>query len=176
MELPANKILCIALASFALLTACKRSVPRNGSGEEWRSWKPEQQQEFVVAYLGGYERGQHALCSYTDFEDAFNKRSHSDPNDPDPCRRPRDVYSHVGSPFDWAAYTAPYVSVINDFYKHPECRVMPYPFLMEHLVDREYMSGEDMFKLLQTGKAHWGSFEVEGMEKCIVPQTPTGNE
>jgi len=165
------------LAILTALVACNRPSAKVGSGEEWRSWKPEQRQTFVAAYLYGYSLAQHDLCGPTDVEDNLTNRPHTNLDDPNPCRTPRDTYTHIGSQlgpyFDTAAFTAPYVSVIDDFYKHPECRVMPYGELMTHLVDKEYMSGDDMYRLLQSGHAAWGAFSgLKGIEKCyIVPQT-----
>ena len=83
-----------------------------------------------------------------------------------PCQHfiHRYTHSQVGSLAD---YTRAYVTVIDDFYKHPECRVMPYASLMEHLDDKEYQSGDALFETAQTWRADWGSFSgFEGMDKC----------
>ena len=60
-----------------------------------------------------------------------------------------------------------YTTVTDTFYQHPECRVMPYVILLEHLDDKDYLSGEDLFKLVHGGHPLWGSFTgFDGMEKC----------
>jgi hypothetical protein len=81
------------------------------------------------------------------------------------------VYTHrqSGSVDD---YTRAYITVINEFYKHPECRMMPYAALMEHLNDKEYQSGEELFQAVQTRRVDWGSFSgFDGMDKCYGART-----
>jgi len=59
-----------------------------------------------------------------------------------------------------------YASVLDTFYEHPECRVMPYVVLLQHLNDKEFRSGEDLFKLVHTEHpTGWGLFS--GFEPCI---------
>lgn len=87
--------------------------------------------------------------------------------DEDPCMQLRKKYSHVEVGRGLAAYTVAYTSVIDDFYKHPECRMMPYSTLLEHLDDKEYKSGEDLYKFVRSGAAGWGSFSIAGIADCL---------
>ncbi|HEY5055861.1 MAG TPA: hypothetical protein VII58_06855 [Acidobacteriaceae bacterium] len=58
-----------------------------------------------------------------------------------------------------------YTSVIDAFYSHSECRMMPYPVLLEHLDDAEYKPGEEFYQFVRSGPP-WGAFSIEGVDKC----------
>lgn len=153
-----------------LLAGCHREHPQWGLGEEWMSWTQEQRQLYVSGFLVGQSVGQRSLCSNIDEKvEVFTLRTRDrlDPAET-PCLHLRQTYTHtqVGS---LETYAAAYVSVIDDFYKHPECRVMPYSTLLTHLNDREYKSGEDLFNLVHTGHPNWGSFTVPGgTQSCFA--------
>jgi hypothetical protein len=60
-----------------------------------------------------------------------------------------------------------YTNVLDDFYRHSECRRMPYSVLLEHLNDEEFKSGEDLYKFVRSGPG-WGFFTgFDGIEKCL---------
>lgn len=155
--------------AMGLSAGCHRSKPQLGMGDEWRSLSSQERQILVSAYLDGYGVGQAALCENIDREAEQFKIAHPDPNFLDPCAQLKGRYSHTGSIDDRASYTAAYTSVIDDFYKHPECRVMPYIDLLEHSNDREFKSGDELFHAAQTGQLHWGFFSgFDGMDKCLI--------
>jgi len=129
-----------------------------------------QKQIYVSGFLDGNNSGSAGLCF--DLEQQTNIVELKPPRDLDPsdhpCMRIRRSYSH-GNSFQIGTfgYVEPYITVIDDFYKHAECRAMPYPFLMEHLDDAEYRSGEDLYKFVRSGDAAWGSFSgFDGIENC----------
>jgi hypothetical protein len=64
---------------------------------------------------------------------------------------------------DVSAYTI----VLDDFYRHPECRSMPYSVLLAHLNDNEFKSGEDLYKFVRSGPG-WGSFSIDGIARCLT--------
>jgi hypothetical protein len=114
---------------------------------------------FVSAYIDGNNLGASGLCNALERRETLRD---------DSCMAWHPVYTHgdakaIGS-FN---YVAPYVSVIDDFYKHSECHAMPYVFIMEHLNDAEFKSGEALYKFVRSGQAAWGSFSgFDGIEHC----------
>jgi hypothetical protein len=84
----------------------------------------------------------------------------------EPCLQFSHRYTHSQAG-GFTGYTSKYVSVIDDFYRHPECRAMPYAAIMEHLDDKEYKAGEDLYKFVRSGDAQWGMFSgFDGMSDC----------
>ena len=166
----------ILLSSAVLLASfgCHRHAPlvapeRVGSGYQWLGWSSGQRQLYVEGYLDGQGTAQMNLCH--DLESSFERERVADSvvlkPEESPCVHFRRQYSHrsVGG---LDGYTRDYVSVIDGFYKHPECRMMPYAMLMEHLDDTEYQSGEAMFQMVHRGGAGWGFFSgLDGMESCM---------
>lgn len=113
----------------------------------------------MSAYLDGNGSGTTALCNALDRREVLGDES---------CMRSRPAYTHgdarvLGS----LRYVDPYVAVIDDFYKHAECRAMPYRAIMKHLNDAEYKSGEELYKFVRAGDAAWGAFSsFDGIENC----------
>lgn len=162
------RALSVLSLSLFMLCGCRAHKREPISlGYEWLSWTPEQRQLYVGGFLDGQNQ-QIELCEKLDWS-IRNLKLDDDVRleaNEMPCQHFVHKYTHsqVG---DWNSYTRAYVSVIDDFYKHPECRVMPYAALMDHLNDKEYQSGEELFRTVQTSHGEWGSFSgFEEMRKC----------
>jgi hypothetical protein len=158
---------CLSLLLIALLvTSCHHQKPMPGMGDEWRSWSVDQRQAYVSAYLDGQSAGQSNLCRKIQQEAEIFKLHNDTAPFTDPCEQLVDKYSHVQRGYGIGPYTNAYTSVIDAFYEHPECRMMPYFVLIEHLTDKEYKSGEELFKYVRSGP-DWGSFSIDGIDKCL---------
>jgi hypothetical protein len=176
--------LCLSLFAVVLVIGCRGKKPTLGSGDEWRSWKPIQRAAFVEGFVDGQSFGSAETCSSVD--DSFTEGTKLPPGALMPsavCIAARKTYTrgHLisssatlkGATFDVSEYT----SVLDIFYEHPECRVMPYNVLLEHLNDKEYRSGEDLFKLVHSEHpGGWGFFTgFDGMDKCL-PNPPASDK
>jgi hypothetical protein len=76
-------------------------------------------------------------------------------------------YSHFGRSLS-PDYASQYVKVVDDFYRHPECRVIPYSMLMEHLDDGDFVDGDTLFRQVRAGKINFGFFSAwDGVEDCL---------
>jgi len=127
-----------------------------------------EKQIFVSAYLDGSSSGTSRLCNALEEQAAVLKFKDGVAASDQPCLQFRPVFTHGNkSAAATLHYVDPYVAVVDDFYMHPECRVMPYTVVMEHLADAEFKSGDDLYRSVRDGSASWGSFSgFDGIEKC----------
>ena len=64
-------------------------------------------------------------------------------------------------------YVDPYIVVLNDFYKHSECRTTPYATLMNHMNDAEFTTGEALYKRVRSGNIQWDYLgDFNSMDYC----------
>lgn len=144
--------------AVAITIGCNQS-PLVGRGDEWHNMTQLQKEIFVSAYMDGNSSGTSDLCNALDGREVLRD---------DSCMRSRRTYTHgnsnaVGS----YSYVDPYVAVIDDFYKHSECRAMPYTAIMGHLNDAEFKSGDALYKFVRSGRAAWGAFSgFDGIQNC----------
>lgn len=158
----------LGLASVLLILSCHRDPPRIGSGDEWLSWSRAQKETYVIAYIDGHAVGQQRICQNLDQQGWLLKpTTNFNSNVSEPCQALKTDYSHIDPKFfGHNEAVDPYVAVIDDFYKHPECRVMPFVVLLENLNDEQFKSGDELYKYVQTD-AEWGAFSgFDGMDKC----------
>lgn len=149
------------------LAGCHRSAPSLGSGDEWLSWPRSQRETFVIAFIDGHSAGQQRVCDNLEEKGWLLRPVPPDPNILIPCDQLKSGYTHLDPKFfGHSEAVDPYVTTIDDFYRHPECRVMPYEILLENLNDGQFKSGEDLYHYVQTDAA-WGAFSgLNGIEKC----------
>jgi hypothetical protein len=176
-----DKHLCTAL-KFVLLfgclcaiPGCKRKLPVMGTGDEWRSWSAAERRQYLVGYLEGQLAAVYKTCHLSDdFAEQDGQTLY--PNH-FPSRRCTDAapkYSKArvdfadestgkGRSLDVSVYT----NVLDTFYSHRECRIMPYEIILQHLNDQEFKSGDDLYKFVRSGPG-WGAFSgFDGIEKCL---------
>ncbi len=148
------------------------------SGDEWRSWSPAQRTGYVEGFLDGRLSGLGQACDAADWQSYdIPGGSKLSPEMVQLCQQKIKTYTRFtpidqlmrGAPLDVTAYT----SVLDAFYAHPECRVMPFPTILNHLNDEEYMSGDELYEYLRGGAnpggrgKSWGFFTgFDGMDKC----------
>jgi hypothetical protein len=162
----------IANLALVLSLGCHRAEQPLIFGDDWQSFTRLQKESFVSGFIDGATNSAVALCNKMKSHILVLKfdnetKAPSDPAD-SPCLQFRPRYSHVIPGDAWKlSYVDPYVQVMDDFYRHPECRIIPYTVIMDHLNDEEYKSGEDLYRFVRSGNAPWGSFTgFDGMEKC----------
>ena len=182
---PRVEFCCLLLLSI-LIVGCRKSTAtpqpkahfRIYSGDEWRSWSPEQRAGYVQGYLDGHVFGIGQTCEAADWQ-SFDIPGGAKltPEMLQICQQKIHNYSR-GTSVDQVMRGAaiditPYTGVLDAFYEHPECRVMPFPIILNHLDDEEYMTGEELFRYLQGGPnpggrgRSWGFFTgFDGMDKC----------
>lgn len=174
---PVSPVIVIAVAFLfcIIATSCKREKPMMASGDEWRSWTKDQKHAYLVGFLDGQPAGASQVCNKMD---DLTRLKNPDPQNPvdSPslrCRNAREEYSKAhliapdpgtlgGASLDVTAYS----NVLDDFYRHPECRAMPYVILLSHLDDKEFKSGEELFRYVRSDPG-WGSFTIPGIESCL---------
>jgi hypothetical protein len=174
------RLLIIAgfLTGTVLVLGCWRASPApepSDFGGQWRRWSAQERNVYVSGFLAGASTSQRALCN--DFEPHILslKRDGEDYGSGFPCTHFEHRYSHVGIR-NIDTYAQEYVQVLNDFYKHPECRVMPYSILLEHMDDKEFRTGDQMFNAVQVGELHLGFLSgFDGMERCYGAKASTKN-
>ena len=170
----------ITLLTLCLISGCKQAKPIPESGDEWLSLTPKEKQRYVIGFVDGWTVGSYTACRKIDdfavldnnkSEDMARKLENVIPSPSAFCMHLRPEFSKVRvsgndatSPsIDISAYT----NVLDEFYRHPECRRMPYSILLEHLNDEEFKSGEDLYKFVRSGPS-WGGFTgFAGIEKCL---------
>jgi hypothetical protein len=166
-------VISIVVFAFGLMTGCRQSKPVSGSGDEWLSWTPNEKRFFVMGFVDGSGSGSVEACVKMDDLTVVNDRKPEDGLLDTPSARCRNAYGKFskvritgsgprGAREDVSAYT----NVLDDFYRYPECRAMPYSILLTHLDDNEFKSGEDLYKFVRSGPG-WGSFSVDGIERCL---------
>jgi len=171
------------IALILCLTAgCKQKQPIAGSGDEWLSWTSDQKRFYVAGFVDGWGNGSSEACEKIDDFTTIGADNVTDPTHkfdnviPLPssrCRHASDHFSKArlsgGDPTSGRGVfvdVSVYTNVLDDFYRHPECLRMPYFVLLAHLNDREFKSGEDLYKLVRSGPG-WGSFSIDGIDKCL---------
>jgi hypothetical protein len=177
-------LFCISLFAVVFVIGCNRQKPIFGSGDEWRSWNTEQKRLYVTGFVDGWSTGSLEACDKIDDfttiaqnDKAQNPSYRFDSVIPLPsarCRLASDKFSKAQlsgadptSPEGMFVDVSAYTNVLDDFYRHPECRRMPYSTLLEHLNDNEFKSGEDLYKFVRSGPG-WGFFSgFDGIEKCL---------
>jgi hypothetical protein len=156
----------LLLVTFSF--GCRRGKPLPGRGDEWLMMTRHERQIFVSAYLDGTGTGTSDLCNDLENNEVILKIKESVAPSNRTCIHFRPQFTH-GKTDALATYeyADPYVSIIDGFYKHEECRAMPYTAIMQHLNDAEYKPSEDLYRLVRSGDARWGAFSgFEGIEKC----------
>lgn len=156
------------LPALALCVSCKQTRTHFGFGDDWRSMSQLEKEAFVQGYLDGNGLGTVHLCNALEDQlDGLKFKQNVPPAD-STCPHFAPAYTHGDrNAFATPRYADPYVSVLNDFYEHRECRMMPYTVVMSHLNDAEYKSGEELFQFVRSGSAQWGFFSgFDDIEKC----------
>jgi hypothetical protein len=148
----------LPLLALFLAAGCHRQTTWMNSGDRWRSWSPLQRETYVAGFINGHSIAVEQTCEALS-DKGITPR--------DRCRDAGPRYSRMQLDGTVDGYAVPYTLAIDDFYKHTECRSMPFETLLEHLNDREYKSGEDLYKLVHTGKIEWGGFSIPDIDKCL---------
>lgn len=157
-----------AVLLLALCSCRNTTAPLPGSGEEWRRMSQREKQIFVGAFLDGNTSGNLRLCNALEAKVAVLKFQDGVAASDHPCLQFGPVFTHGDTKAAATLhYVDPYVAVVDNFYTHPECRVMPYHVVMQHLDDAEFKSGADLYRSVRDGSASWGLFSgFDGMENC----------
>lgn len=146
-------------------------------GERWLLMSPDEKELYVSAYVAGTVSGQHDLCNAerSQIGDFMNAHKVKHLLYPGNCEELIGHYSHLETVrIPWSA--AVYVKVLDDFYRHPECRMIPYFLLLEHLDDKEFVDGNTLFQNVRAGKVNLGFLEIEGVENCYgFQRKPSAN-
>ena len=159
-------LMCIALG-------CKKSdvIQRNHfagesrhNGKQWLAWDSRDRDDFVDAYIDGYEFGVHDACEATDRQlDLKPGRTYEHDKDEivlpsGICRKGSPHYSKFklipNNDVDMSAYTG----VLTGFYtKHPEYQDIPFEYLMLYLTDDQNKTADDLYKMAKYGemRTHW---------------------
>jgi len=156
------------------IPGCKRKLPVLGSGEEWSSWSAAERRHYLVGYLEGHNAGMYETCKLTDdlaAQDGQELYSNHRPSMR--CVNASRKYSKAHIVYTGEAGrgkgldVSVYVKVLDIFYSHRECRIMPYEIILQHLNDQEFKSGDDLYKFVRSGPG-WGAFSgFDGIEKCL---------
>jgi hypothetical protein len=170
MQLKALRRTVLFLLLFVTFCiGCRQERPPLGQGAEWLTMTRHEKQLFVSAYLDGISSGTFDLCNGLENSALIIKIKDSIASGEGPCTHFRPRYTHTDTKaIATYEYSDPYVNIIDGFYKHPECRVMPYTAILQHLNDAElFKSSDDLYMFVRSGDAHWGAFSgFEGIEKC----------
>jgi hypothetical protein len=137
----------------------QQQTPAQMFGEHWVAMSREQKELYVSTFIESRVGGQHDLCKAEqrkigEYMETHKLRHLFYPVD---CGELIARYSHVegsGTPY----YASEYVKVLDDFYRHSECRVIPYSMLLDHLGDGEFVDGNTLFRNVRTGKINFGFF------------------
>ncbi|HEY4011186.1 MAG TPA: hypothetical protein VGM11_13615 [Acidobacteriaceae bacterium] len=139
-------------------------------GGRWLKMSSEEKDLYVSAYITGTVTGQHDLCIAQDrrigeFMDAHKLKHLLFPED---CEQLISNYSYFVPNYSRTRKSRPsaYAKVLDDFYRHPECRMVPYFILLEHLNDKEFVDGDTLFHDVRAGKVDLGFLEIDGVENC----------
>lgn len=168
------RFVSVAILALGLMGGCKQTQPVSGSGDEWRSWTPNEKRFFVRGFVDGSGSGSVEACAKMDDLTVVNDQKPEDGLVDTPSVRCRQAYGKfskiriAGSgPKEARVDVSAYTNVLDDFYSHTECRAMPYSILLTHLDDNEFKSGEDLYKFVRSGPG-WGFFSIDGIEKCLA--------
>ena len=156
----------VAITIVMSLSGCKferhradnlNTVPYRGT--QWLAWQTSEQDNFVSAYIDGYESGAHAACNAAD--GLFDLKPGPAPeHDKDEivlasgvCHKHVAHYSKFkpspGHYSDVSAYTA----VLTKFYaEHPEYLNIPYEYLMQYLTDEANKNADDLYRMAGAGE------------------------
>jgi len=165
----------LLVCSILAASGCKRPTPAIGTGDEWRSWSASKREQYLVGYVEGHLAGTSQACKLAD--DRAEQDGKTLYVDHFPSRRCQDAapqYTQVHITSEDKATgrrrsldLSAYVNVLDTFYAHSECRMMPYEIILQHLNDKEYKSGDDLYKFVRSGPG-WGTFSgFDGIEKCL---------
>jgi hypothetical protein len=170
----------ITVLIFCLISGCKQAKPIPESGDEWLAFTPKEKQRYVIGFVEGWMVGSSKACRQIDDFTVLDNNKSADtarklenvlPSPSAFCMHIRPEFSKMqvsggdmtSASIDVSAYT----NVLDDFYRHSECRRMPYSILLEHLNDEEFKSGEELYKFVRSGPG-WGAFSgFDGIEKCL---------
>jgi hypothetical protein len=125
------------------------------NGKQWLAWNSYERDDFVSAYIDGYESGVHESCAVTDrLLDLKPGRTYEHAKDE--IVLPSGVCSK-GSPhysLDIMAHTG----TLTRFYMaHPEHQNIPFEYLMQYLTDEQNKPSDDLYKMAKYGemRTHW---------------------
>lgn len=147
----------------------QQETPAQIFGEYWLEMSPEQKELYVSTFIGSRVGGQHDLCiaeqrKIDEYMDAHKLRHLFYPVN---CEELIARYSHFEDNRT-PNYASEYVQVLDDFYRHSECRVIPYSMLLDHLNDDEFVDGNTLFRNVRAGKINFGIFSGwDGIEDCL---------
>jgi len=153
---------------IAALCSCRHAKPVPGFGDQWRAMSRLERQSYVSAFIDGDNTGTFNLCKALNDKIVVLKLKGGVDVTDDPCRQFAPTFTHGDTKAAGTLnYVDPYVEVIDEFYTHPECRVMPFTVILEHLDDAEFKSGEALYRSVRQGTEHWGFFSgFDGIEQC----------
>ncbi|SEF55834.1 hypothetical protein SAMN05421819_0412 [Bryocella elongata] len=166
------------ILATALATGCHRPTSSkkadesyiSPTGPEWLGWTQTEKQKYVIGYLDGSALAISEHCSQARASATWPGRKEPLTEEEQFCTSPARSYSHGKTDY-LPTYTDPYVKVMDDFYRHPECRSIPFSTLLEHLNDAEFTDGDSLFRKVHIEGVRWGGFTIPGIEDCF-PQHP----
>jgi hypothetical protein len=144
-------------------------APAQMFGGHWLAMSREQKELYVSTFIEARVNGQHDLCDAEqrkvgDYMDAHKLHHLFYPADCESLIARYSHFEHGGSLRD----ASEYVKVLDDFYGHSECRVIPYGMLLDHLDDDEFVDGDTLFRKVRGGKINFGFFSGwDGIEDCL---------
>lgn len=122
----------------------------NGNGRQWLAWNSYDRDDFVSAYIDGYNSGVHDGCAATDhLLDLKPGRTYQ--HDKDEIVLPSGV-CRKGSPH-YSGDVMARTGTLTKFYSaHPEYQDIPFEYLMPYLTDEQNKTADDLFKMAKAGE------------------------
>ena len=134
------------------------------NGKQWLAWDSHDRDDFVSAYIDGYEFGVDDACDVTDRLLDF-KPGHIYEHAKDEivlpsgvCRQGSPHYSKARFVSNGDADISAYTAVLTKFYvAHPEYQEIPFEYLMQYLTDEQNKTADDLYKMAKYGemRTHW---------------------
>lgn len=136
-------------------------------GGHWLAMSRDEKEHLVSTFISGFTMGQFDLCHAEQRKIGEYMHAHKLQRlfYPEDCEELIVKYSHFGTS-GGPASAAAYVKVLDDFYGHSECRMIPYDILLDHLDDKEFVDGNTLFENVRAGRVNLGILEIDDVENC----------
>ena len=125
------------------------------NGKQWLAWSSYNRDDFVSAYIDGYNSGVHDGCAVTDrLLDLKPGRTYE--HDKDEIVLPSGV-CWKGAPH-YSTDVMVRTGTITEFYMaYPEYQDIPFEYLMQYLTDEQNKTSDDLYKMAKYGemRTHW---------------------
>jgi hypothetical protein len=156
-------LMCVTLLGCKRAPAIQRESHLEGTarhnGKQWLAWDVYERDDFISAYIDGYQFGVLDACDVTDrLLDLKPSRTYEHAKDEivlpsGVCRKGAPHYSKFKFVETGDADLGAYTGVLTRFYTaHPEYQNIPFEYLMQYLSDEQNKTADDLYNMAKAGE------------------------